>query len=218
MGYAKSLKLQATGADVETLVRSRCMLACLVEREGTDTAFSLRIRLYVTYSDDGRDLRFTYAVGLQVASWSDGTADVRLWTEPPPPLPGAEKIEKWWERRAASIADTLESTFPANAKAGKVESSVTVKKLSAPRPRKKAKGNSHQGRQSEYSLAKRDETVEGWMEKGPKDARTLAVYLSTIFGDKDDDAMSPTPIVARSTFYDWRKDYLRRHPKRTRRR
>jgi len=70
------------------------------------------------------------------------------------------------------------------------------------------------GRKSQYSQAERDGAVEKWEQNlGAADAKALDIFLVDEFGEKDPDSMQPRPIVSRSTFYSWRKDYHKRHVK-----
>jgi hypothetical protein len=74
------------------------------------------------------------------------------------------------------------------------------------------KSVSHRGKRSQYSQKERDATVKEWLSIGEDSGTTLLGFLCEKFGEKDSDSFSPKPIVAKSTFYMWRKDFVKRHP------
>lgn len=68
------------------------------------------------------------------------------------------------------------------------------------------------GRRSQYSESERDLIVEEWLEQDEKERGTLEVFLVDKFGEKDESSIDPRPNVSTSTFYNWEKDYYKRHP------
>jgi hypothetical protein len=78
------------------------------------------------------------------------------------------------------------------------------------------KTRGQRGRRSEFNQEERDRVVEKWeAQKRAEDARDLGVFLVDEFGEKDDASLGPSPIVSKSTFYNWRRDYLKRKNKRS---